>query len=233
MVVLAHPELVGRRVRGRQLTGRRRGASPSAAYPRSSSSRRGARTRPGRVDPAHEPAARRLDRPAHLNAAARQRECAPSGNSVTFARRSRCRSPATLSAPLPTHGVVTGPSLMRPIPASSQSPSSVQPVQPDPALRVLRAPVVARHPAPAVHVDRAPVHRERPGEARGRRRRHQLRARQPRAVHPPGRQVEQRLLGRLDARSHAGLVAGPARAVGEQRLADPEELAATGLRSGP
>ena len=115
-----------------------------------------------------------------------------------------------LRAPLPTHGVVAGPDLhaadrgVEPIAVGRDA------VQPDPALGVLRAPVVARHPAPAVHRDLAALHRQAAGEARGGRRRQQLGARQPRPVHPCTRQVEEWLLGALERQLPGELVADPA-----------------------
>ena len=85
---------------------------------------------------------------------------------------SRWRSPSRLGTyPLPIHGVVTGPSLMRPSAPSNQyvgsGPRTPAPVQPDPALRVLGAPVVPDHAAPALQLDLtvAPRRAPCPGEA--------------------------------------------------------------------
>ena len=104
-----------------------RAGSPSAACRRSSSSPRGAPSRPGPRTPSPRTLARGLHRAAHLEATPLSVNVHRSGNSSTFARRRTCRSPAMLSAPFATQGVVTGPSLTRPIAASSQSPSAVRP----------------------------------------------------------------------------------------------------------
>ena len=80
------------------------------------------------------------------------------------------------------------PIFTRPSAASSQiAARGRQPVQPDPALGVLRAPVVADHPAPAVDRDLRPSTAAVP-EARGRRRRSSfVRGSGARYIHARGR----------------------------------------------
>jgi hypothetical protein len=71
----------------------------------------------------------------------------------------RWRRPSRLSAPLATHGVIRRPISSRPRARSSHASGllgEADPVQPDPALGVLGAPVVPDHPAPALQRRSAP-----------------------------------------------------------------------------
>ena len=74
-----------------------------------------------------------------------------------------------------------------------------RPVQPDPALGVLGAPVVAHHPGPAVQVEQPAVEVHRAREARGGQRGQQLGPGQRRVVHERPREVVQLLLGGVEA----------------------------------
>ena len=185
------------------------------------------------VDPAHEVLARART-PRRARAGRRRRaELAALGRLADLDTRrpgppSAWRVPASDSAPLPTQGVVSGPSLILPIAASSQSPASLRPcsqIQRSACWAPQLWPTIPRQPS---SVERAAVHRERAVEARGRRRAQQLGARQPRAVHPVARQVEQRRLGAVEAQLPRDPRRGPRRrAPGRSR---PPPLRATRRR---
>ncbi len=164
---LAHAELVGGAVGGRELDlGRVLAADASAPSPRSSSSRCCAPSRRGRRRPSpRSSAASARTRPVTVSPGPGSANSQPRGVSATSVERTRSipprrwRTPSSERTPFAIQGVVAGPSLMRPSATSSHVsravPGEARPLEPDPALRVLGAPVVADHAGPAVELDRA------------------------------------------------------------------------------
>ena len=144
--------------------------------------------------------------------------------------RIRRRSPSMLSAPLAIHGVSAGPTLTRPSATSSHAPLLEDPVQPDPALGVLGAPVVADHAAPAVEL---PV-LDAAGDRRVGQRALELRARERRAVQPRRQVLEGRgggAEGQIPLRGSPQCLGPPARA-GRAEVAVADRQPVAGARIG-